>query len=430
MHPHIDSYFQHNGKDYLKVFLINSKVNAASEPWAVTTDSIQNNIKKTLGKPFIIMPFETKDGHTLTYDARFRNASEEKDHLLSASWPNSAGIFTEVYDKPDSDGNYWGIVQLTDSNVAHSYRDGYGPKWVSPQIIKNNPNEPETAISDWEIIHLAAVPRPAYGSIARVKAHCNGEQNECLLRLRNAGINSNKEDTGFCVKSFLRNAGFEHLKTDVTSLNSQTPQNKSNNSLSEENKDKDNNKKEEQPPTAAAKQETKQEVTKQEDNYEAIINALPDPVKQHIGSLRKEREELARRLETETFKTQQVSEKYNQVNDRLGSLEKEKTRKEVEAVLSVDAFDGDEKARKKAVDMAIEKGFKADDEFLKMMIPLKVASANHNRSRSAGLETKAPSFVPDNNNSQEIAAKIARFDKAIMNRTSIFADQDQEVKVY
>jgi len=436
-YPQITDYFQKNGKDYIKVFLINSSTTGHKDGthWRVTSDSIAASLAKSKGRPFIVMPYETPDGHTVSL-SRFRSASEEKQHLLDISWPNAAGYLVDTDGKPDDSGNYWGYFELTDKRVIDAFKNGYGPKFVSPEIIQNNLDEPKTAISDWELIHVAAVDIPAFGHVAKVKAHCNGEQSECLTRLRNAGISSVKEDCGFCVTSLLKSFKnhFHKAGSSDTSLNSEASKaSRSLDKMSEQQEEKPREEskaeeKQQQPP-----QEVKSAVNpssssssspaSQSQSMEQIIANLSEPVRNHIATIVKERDDLAKKYETEAFKINQLSEKYKQLNEQVEIFTKRDYRQQLENVLTLDAFDGDDKARKKMIDLAMDKGIKADDEFLRMLLPIK--QEQQARARKAGItaenqEFKAKAYVPSSEDSPDVSAKVAAMDQKMMSRRSLF----------
>ena len=103
-----------------------------------------------------------------------------------------------IIDVVEKDGKWDAIIEITDPLAREAIENNEIPFFVSPRIL-HDPDEPDTAIKDWLLFHLAVVDEPAFGDKAKFKGACYGMAEQCQIALKSAS----KESCGFCVKTEL-----------------------------------------------------------------------------------------------------------------------------------------------------------------------------------------------------------------------------------
>jgi len=169
---------------YLKYFLLTAK-NVNGNGWGVSPKTLEANIKKFRGKPFVVtakswIPDSDYDDyvhpHIPTNNLSAIYAHQEKYRV---------GSIVDVFKEND---NWYAQVEIK-PKFAHMETLPF----CSPAIFQVNPHEPENAISQWEGLHLAGLDKdPAYGPmIAMLKGTCIGTPDECKLQFHGAKLIEN-----------------------------------------------------------------------------------------------------------------------------------------------------------------------------------------------------------------------------------------------
>src|SRR6185503_3125707 len=176
--PRTESYTNQEGH-FIKTFLISTKANQAG--WRVTKDTIADNVKTFIGKPFVIIPdnisSDRQKGHV------FANS---KDELLHKYEEHTHGIIESIsepfnYNDGTDDVFYTANIKLNDSKAASALLENGAKTWipfaVSPHIWHYS--GPEDGIYNWEGISLSLVPQGAYGQEAVINKYCKGDKPSC-----------------------------------------------------------------------------------------------------------------------------------------------------------------------------------------------------------------------------------------------------------
>jgi hypothetical protein len=138
--------------------------NGTIDKW--TAHDVAKYMKTGRGRPVIITPI---------FD---HVADEDLETWLEIQKPYGIGSMEEeVYNKET--GAYDMIWEATDERAKKGIKEGYLPRFVSPGIhAKRMSVDPKTGIRhfhEWELVHIAVVKKPAFGSIAVInKTACVG----------------------------------------------------------------------------------------------------------------------------------------------------------------------------------------------------------------------------------------------------------------
>jgi hypothetical protein len=100
---------------------------------------------------------------------------------------------------------YNAYIELQNQNAIKLLDNGKLPRFVSPTVFKLNDGEPDDDITDYEPLHIAFVDIPAYGQVATIRGHCNGDMNLCYNQLKNNGIIMSMDKCNNNKKELLRN---------------------------------------------------------------------------------------------------------------------------------------------------------------------------------------------------------------------------------
>lgn len=189
-----------NGDLYLKYFFADSSI--TERPSAVGHFSLDKNalsMKDTeaVGLPFTILPrqdlsikgdwhpWSPKDG--ATWDDHITFAKSYSPGHIVAITPESKLIGAGIESIKQNNGRF-AIIKITDQRARDAFvgNPALIPKAVSPGFMNlETPNL--DAIKNFKWVHLAAVPRGAYGDKATVYASCLGG-NECINHLVGASV--------------------------------------------------------------------------------------------------------------------------------------------------------------------------------------------------------------------------------------------------
>ena len=190
--------FESNGHFFVKAFLLDSSVNL--NKWGVASQTLDANVNSFIGKPLVLTEnFDHPD-----------SGDPNLDHAL---------LYQELYrigtviDVVKHGSRYDAIAEITDPYAVSAWKEGKIPIYVSPQIYKQDPAEPDTSITKWQGTHLALVKDPAYGiKVAEFKGSCTGEADKCLAVLKKASIirEHGYGSCGYCNRKLLLSAKVSH----------------------------------------------------------------------------------------------------------------------------------------------------------------------------------------------------------------------------
>jgi len=170
------SFFQKDGSNFAKFFLINGQENLKG--WRVTEESLPKFLKTFIGKPFVSEPelkhFGADDmpvHEVMSVQEDFR-VGDIVDVTYDPKTTQAEAI-VKFHNTPDGE-KIWNEIQ---NGVAI---------YVSPAVagfsIENQDGNP--IFIEWYGLHLARVDNPAYGVFhASLKKTCTGKDKDCLEML-------------------------------------------------------------------------------------------------------------------------------------------------------------------------------------------------------------------------------------------------------
>jgi hypothetical protein len=205
-------YEDNNGHLYIKAFLLDASTNI--NQWGVSPNSLNDRINSFIGKPLVLtenfkhpMPPDMDHVGSNEYDDdddpyNTIKVDEIVDHWLAYQESYRIGTIVDITEKK---GTYYSIIEVTDEAAKDAFKNNDVPLFVSPAIAQLDPLEDPTYITNWTGVHLAIVSDPAYTiRKAVISGQCHGEQQRCLLQLRQASTASlndkkvPKLGCGFC----------------------------------------------------------------------------------------------------------------------------------------------------------------------------------------------------------------------------------------
>jgi hypothetical protein len=201
-----------NGDLYLKYFFADSSITerpSAVGHFSIDKQALQSKDHEAIGLPFSILPrqelsikgdfhpWAPKEG--ATWDDHIAFAKSYSPGHIVAITPDTKLIGAGIDSIKQNNGRF-AIVKITDQRARDAYRKDPSliPKAVSPGFMNlETPNL--NGIKNFRWVHLAAVPRGAYGDKATVYASCLGG-NECINHLVGASVSEldNKLRSSYC----------------------------------------------------------------------------------------------------------------------------------------------------------------------------------------------------------------------------------------
>jgi len=192
--------FDASGDLYLKYFFADSSITerpSAVGHFSIDKQALQSKDHEAIGLPFSILPrqdlsikgdyhpWAPKEGATWDDHVAFAK-SYSPGHIVAIT-PDTKLIGAGIDSIKQNNGRF-AIVKITDQRARDAYRTNPSliPKAVSPGFMNlETPNL--NGIKNFRWVHLAAVPRGAYGDKATVYASCLGG-NECINHLVGASV--------------------------------------------------------------------------------------------------------------------------------------------------------------------------------------------------------------------------------------------------
>jgi hypothetical protein len=192
--------FDANGDMYLKYFFADSSITerpSAVGHFSLNKEALAAKDREAIGLPFSILPskqlsikgdyhpWNPKEGATWDDHVAFAK-SYSPGHIVAIT-PDTKLIGAGIDSIKQNNGRF-AIVKITDQRARDAFRTNPAliPRAVSPGFMNlETPNL--EGIKNFRWVHLAAVPRGAYGDKATVYASCLGG-NECVNHLVGASV--------------------------------------------------------------------------------------------------------------------------------------------------------------------------------------------------------------------------------------------------
>lgn len=226
----VESTLDAAGDLYLKYFFADSSItehpNGDQKHFSLNKEALAARDNEAIGLPFTILPSRDlsikRDFHpwhpkggAATFDEHIAFAkSYSPGHIVAIT--SDTKLVGASIDAIKQNGGRFAIIKITDSNARDAFRKDPNliPKAVSPGFMNFEvPNYDNVRNFKW--VHLAAVPRGAYGDKATVYASCLGG-NECINNLVGASVAELYEKTK---DSYCPVGASENLLTSHTILN-------------------------------------------------------------------------------------------------------------------------------------------------------------------------------------------------------------------
>ena len=180
--PTSDTYRLGTDKDqnvWIRTFLISPFPNKRG--WSVDRNTIERNLRKSAhGKPLVFDAWKQDHPEWDSFKSAEANMKNQEKYKI--------GTIEKVFYNKENDC-YYADCKVTDERAKsfiNSFIDKHLPIPVSPQILYNPRFEQENYYRDWQLSHLALVPKgAAYGADARVLHICTGDSDTCCKQFQN-----------------------------------------------------------------------------------------------------------------------------------------------------------------------------------------------------------------------------------------------------
>lgn len=196
----VESILDASGDLYLKYFFADSSFTTGmpyNGKFSLDAQALASKDSEAVGLPFTILPkremsingdfhpWNPKPG--ATWDEHVAFAKSYSPGHIAAITPHSQLTGASIDSIKQNNGRF-AIVKITDKRARDAYvtNPALIPKAVSPGFLNREVPNREN-IKDFKWVHLAAVPRGAYGDKATVYASCLGG-NECVNHLVGASV--------------------------------------------------------------------------------------------------------------------------------------------------------------------------------------------------------------------------------------------------
>jgi hypothetical protein len=204
----VNRYTDSQGDLFAKFFLIDSSEN--NRQWRTTDSANERYARTAIGTPFTLMLSKEESKYHDYHPFLADPDAPVKDQIDFAykyaigqivDVNRESGRYKAAYGGPDGviDNPWFATVKITDPVAKEEFQKPDSkliPKAVSPGLI--HLAGPDDAITEYHIVHLAAVPEGAYGPRAIKWASCNGDALSCIPKLKAASSYSYKERTNHC----------------------------------------------------------------------------------------------------------------------------------------------------------------------------------------------------------------------------------------
>jgi len=226
-----------NGDLFLKYFLIDASTasNTFAGEWSVTPEAIAANDQKAVGIPFTVLP--TKD-LSINLDWHAWNPNPDAtidDHRAFArnyapgyvkAITRDSSIMSGAVNDIKKNGGRFAIVHINDKRARDAYikNPELIPKAVSPGILGDT-KKGQIGVDNFEWVHLAAVPKGAFGDKATLYGKCIGPHNQCVNSLLSAAVKDLDKNTTYCpigASELISSLGNSSTNSSQMSVNAST----------------------------------------------------------------------------------------------------------------------------------------------------------------------------------------------------------------
>lgn len=221
----VNRYTDPKGDLFAKFFLIDSSEN--NRQWRTTDAANERYARTAIGTPFTLM-LSKEESKYHDYHPFLPDPDAPVKDQIDFAYKYSIGQIVDVNQDSERykgaygdvervlDGHPWfATVKITDPTAKQEFQKSDSkliPKAVSPGLI--HLAGPDNAISEYHIVHLAAVPEGAYGPRAIKWASCAGDALSCVPKLKAAS--SYKERTNVCPLDCLSSLAQKSASSDIT----------------------------------------------------------------------------------------------------------------------------------------------------------------------------------------------------------------------
>lgn len=202
---HLERFTDVKGDVFIKFPILNNLLNERG--WRANPDANERYVYTAIGKPLSLM-FDKEESLFRDYHP-FDPSADLTNSAAHVAFARKYQI-GEIVDITKESGSYkaasgeipwFGIAKITDPVVANEFRNTVTklvPPAFSPGIIQYAGADDN--ITEYEIVHVAAVPSGAFGPKFVTVGKCQGDITTCTPRLRAASNPSlpYRERTGCC----------------------------------------------------------------------------------------------------------------------------------------------------------------------------------------------------------------------------------------
>ena len=171
---------EHQQGKYAHYWLLNAK-DTNGNGWGVSQQSIAKNIRKFIGKPFVVTAQQWIANSE--YGDQFEHPYLRTNNLNTIFEHQEKFRVGNITDIKEKNGEYFAQIEMKSKFAGMRL-----PPFCSPAIFQLDPSEAEGNISQWEALHLAGLNEdPAYGArIAILRGSCMGTPEQCTIQFRTA----------------------------------------------------------------------------------------------------------------------------------------------------------------------------------------------------------------------------------------------------
>jgi len=165
---------------YAHYWLLNAR-DSNGNGWGVAQQSIAQNIKKFIGKPFVITSQQWVANSE--YGDQFAHPYLRTNDLNVIYAHQEKFRVGTIRDIKEKNGEWFAQIEM-----KQKYASMRLPPFCSPAIFQIDPMEAEGNITKWEALHLAGlIEDPAYGArIAILRGSCMGTSEQCSIQFKTA----------------------------------------------------------------------------------------------------------------------------------------------------------------------------------------------------------------------------------------------------
>lgn len=203
---------------WLKAFLIDDSIN--QNFWHIPDNALKRYVDGFKGRPLILHPSGDHPDY-IAEGVKEASPSFVQDILRHQERYKIGDIVDVQYESfkenPDKKA-YFAYIRLTNPQYLDQVKQGASSMYVSPQIFDLDQRPPGEPTTNFLPLHLAIVREPAYGSIAKIRASCNGEVSGCINALKKAS-----QENSYFVNSLANSQTLNNLSATQQQLDPNYP---------------------------------------------------------------------------------------------------------------------------------------------------------------------------------------------------------------